>query len=68
VKVPAGFYSTHRIPSHNVAKPLGNLQIAVWANPRFIIISIGTDAGLSCVFNPTLDFGSSNPHTQERKI
>lgn len=46
----------HGVPGDYVTQPLVDLQVTVRANPRFIIISVGTDAGLGGVFNPAFNF------------
>jgi len=53
----AGFWSANFIPGHDVANPLNNLEVAMWADPSFGFISICADAGLRCVFDTTFDSG-----------
>jgi hypothetical protein len=59
VEVAAGIDTAHFIPGNNVANALGDLQVAVWADPGLAIIRIRTDAGLSCVLDAALDFASA---------
>jgi hypothetical protein len=59
VKVTPGFDAANFIPGNNVANALGDLQVAVRANPGFSVIGIGANTGLGCVFDPTLDFASA---------
>jgi hypothetical protein len=51
-----------------MADSLGYLHVAVWANPGFVIIGIGTNAGLGCIRNSTLDFFAPDSHAHCRKI
>ncbi|MEO0060652.1 MAG: hypothetical protein RL343_270 [Actinomycetota bacterium] len=66
--MPSSVYATNRIPSHYVTQSLRNLQVAVWANPRLIVISIGTNAGLGGVLHASLYFSPANTHACGRKI
>jgi hypothetical protein len=59
VEVSTGIYTSNLIPGNNVTDALGDLQVAMWANPGFSVIGIRTDTGLSGVLNAALDFRSS---------
>jgi hypothetical protein len=54
MKMPTCFNTAHRIPRNNVTYAFGDLQVAMWANPRLVILGIGANARLRCVFNATL--------------
>jgi hypothetical protein len=66
MKVAASVYTSNFIPGNDVTNSLGNLQVAVWANPGLTVIGIRADACLGCVFNPALDFGT--PKTQTNRV
>lgn len=66
--MPSGFYSSYRVPGNNVANALGYLEMAVRANPRFIVFSVSPDAGLGCVGNAAFDFFASDAHSNRRKV
>jgi hypothetical protein len=51
-----------------VAYALGNLQVAVRANPGLVVIGICANAGLRGVFNAALYFGATNTHSGSREI
>jgi hypothetical protein len=68
MKMPASFYATNRIPSHDVTEALGNLYVAVRANPRLVVIGIGANACLRGVLNAALYFSAANAHAYCRKI
>ncbi len=59
MEVAAGVDTSHFIPGNNVAYALGDLQVAMWANPGLAVIGIRTDAGLGCVLDTALDFASA---------
>ena len=63
MKVSAGIYASNLIPGDNVTDALGDLQVAMWANPGFAIVCIRTDAGLRGVFDSAFDFRSSQAKT-----
>ena len=49
-----------------MANALGDLQVAVWANPGLGIIGICPDAGLGGVLDPALYLGASNTKSGSR--
>lgn len=51
-----------------MANAFGDLQVAVWAHPRLVIIGIRTNAGLSCVFDPALNLSPANTHPHRREV
>jgi hypothetical protein len=63
VEVTTGIYASNLIPGNNVTDALGDLQVTMWANPGLSVIRICTDAGLRGVFDPALDFRSSQAKT-----
>jgi len=68
VKVTSGFDAANFVPGHDVTYALGDLQVAVWANPGFPVIGVCSNTGLGCVFDPTLDFASAKSETQSIQI
>jgi hypothetical protein len=68
VKVPARLYATHFIPGNQVTEAFGDLKVAVWAYPGFAVIGVCADAGLGCVFNTALNFGSAKTHAHRGEI
>jgi hypothetical protein len=63
VEVTTGIYASNLIPGNNVTDALGDLQVAMWANPGLSVIGICTDAGLRGVLDAALDFRSSQAKT-----
>ena len=59
MEVATGVDTANFIPGNNVANALGDLQVAMWADPGLAIIGIRTDAGLGCVLDAALDFASA---------
>jgi hypothetical protein len=51
----SGVNASNLIPGDNVADPLGDLKVAVWAHPGFSIFGICANARLSRVFDSPFD-------------
>ena len=64
----AGLDATNGVPRDQMRDALGDLQVAVWANPGFPVIGVCSNTGLGCVFDPTLDFASAKSETQSIQI
>jgi hypothetical protein len=60
----ASFNTTHCVPGNYVADSLGDLQMAVRADPSFIFIGICSNAGLSRVGNASSGFFAAYAHSQ----
>ena len=51
------------IPGNNVADALGDLQVAVWADPGLAIVGVCSDAGLRCVVHASLSLAATQAKT-----
>lgn len=60
--------AAHFIPGNDVTEALSDLEVAVRANPGFTVICVGTDAGLSRVFNSALYFTAAKPKSNCTEI
>jgi hypothetical protein len=52
----SGVNTANLIPGDNVANSLGDLKVAVWANPGFSVFGIRPDTRLGRVFDSPFDF------------
>jgi hypothetical protein len=70
VEVTTGVYASNLIPGNHVTDALGDLQVAMWANPGLTVIGICADAGLGGVLDAALNFRSpqAKSHGIEIKI
>jgi hypothetical protein len=68
VEVPSGFHTPDAIPGNYVAEALAQLEIAVRADPGFIVFGVGADAGLSRVFDPALELRAAQAKANGAEI
>jgi hypothetical protein len=59
MKVTSGFNTANSIESHQMANSLGDLQLAVRADPGLAVFRVCTDGALNGVFNSALEFGAT---------
>lgn len=62
------FYASNCIECHQVAEPLCNLQVAIWADPGFGVFCICANAGLNRVFDAPLKLGATDAHPQSVEV
>ncbi|MEY4988922.1 MAG: hypothetical protein RI933_555 [Actinomycetota bacterium] len=56
------------IPSNKVSCPLGDLELAMWANPNLVVLRVEPGGALHGVLGTTLDFSFAKTSLDHRKI
>lgn len=59
MKMTSSIWAAFGIPGDHVAYPFDDLHVAVRADPSLVIIRVGTNAGLRCVFHSPLYLGAA---------
>lgn len=68
MEVASGFYAPHLIPGNNVTQTLADLEMTMWANPSFAVISIRPNTGLGGVLDTALYLAASKTKSNRAEV
>lgn len=68
MEVASGFYAPHLIPGNNVTQTFADLEMAMWANPSFAVISIRSNTSLGGVLDTALYLAASKAKSNRAEV